>query len=236
MRRSRRQPETGPAVSSETAADPCAASNQVGEPPPAPENPELQDLSEFLAAIPLDWDDWELDDDLRRAEGLTRNLSAAGDEHSRPAAALAAPRSPELRTQRAPRTNSGKLGIGVVFSWTALSLGLMALVCGVALVCWSYISGRGDLWRIGVPLALLGQSGWLVGLLLQFDELWQSHRSTSQALEDLQARCDALEEAAAWTCAPDFQTGLTFRPFPVSGIRSFAVPPWCPTWQSREAC
>jgi hypothetical protein len=67
----------------------------------------------------------------------------------------------------------------------AISVGLMALVCGGVLLAWGYLFARGDLWSLGLPVALGGQAILLLGLLLQIDRLWQSNRNTLGSLEEL---------------------------------------------------
>jgi hypothetical protein len=161
--------------------------------------PELRDLSESLSAIPLDWDDWELDDDLRRAEHLAHDVSPTTSAQVQAPPGLVPSAPPPLPARLPPprKPRAEKSAVGHVVSWLVLSLGLMPFVCGVVLVGWSFFSGRADLWRIGVPLTLLGQTGWLVGMLLQLDGLWQSHRRASQSLEDVEVRLDELRETAA---------------------------------------
>jgi hypothetical protein len=102
---------------------------------------------------------------------------------------------PARRTRR--ESGSTRPGIGHALSWLVLSLGLMPFVCGVVLVGWSWFSGRDDLWRIGIPLALVGQAGLLAGVLLQLEASWRNHLRTAQQLDDLEARVDELQESAA---------------------------------------
>jgi len=76
-----------------------------------------------------------------------------------------------------------------------VSLGLMMFVCGGVLLGWSLLSGRGELWSLGLPLILIGQAALIVGLVFQLDGLWQSNRETSQTLEQLDDQLHDLQHA-----------------------------------------
>ncbi len=62
-----------------------------------------------------------------------------------------------------PRTNTA--------AWTILSLSLAVFACGAVLLAWSLIGQRDDLWSIGLPLALIGQAGMILGLVLQVESI-----------------------------------------------------------------
>ena len=68
----------------------------------------------------------------------------------------------------------------------------MALACGGVLIAWSLIAGRDDLWSIGLPLAVVGQGGLVIGLLLQLDGLWQSSKKTEETLTQLDCKLHDL--------------------------------------------
>ena len=76
--------------------------------------------------------------------------------------------------------------------WGALSLGLMAFVCGAVLLGWSVAAGRSDLWSLGMPITLGGQFGLLLGLLLQLESLWEGNRNTVDKLDEVDQRLDNL--------------------------------------------
>jgi hypothetical protein len=86
-----------------------------------------------------------------------------------------------------PKTN--------VAAWTFLSLGLAAFACGAVLLGWSFAAEREDLWPIGMPLALLGQAGLIVGLVMQCEGLWQSSRRAAQTLDHLDEELDRIRHA-----------------------------------------
>jgi hypothetical protein len=72
-----------------------------------------------------------------------------------------------------------------LLAWTILSVGMSVFACGGVLVAWSLLASRDDLWPIGMPLALLGQAGLVLGLVLQLDGLWNSNRRTADSIEAL---------------------------------------------------
>jgi hypothetical protein len=123
---------------------------------------------------------------------LRSNSSYQGRDYvwpnSQSAAAIAAK---PLATARTKRRRSSPL------VWTALALGLMAFVCGAVLLGWSWAVGRNDLWNLGLPIALVGQFGLLLGLLWQFDGLSEGNRQAADKLDDVDERLDDLKKTAA---------------------------------------
>ncbi|MBW3600553.1 MAG: hypothetical protein KY475_25230, partial [Planctomycetes bacterium] len=47
----------------------------------------------------------------------------------------------------------------------------------------------------GMPLTLIGQTGWLIAMVFQLDGLWQGHRDTTQTLHVLDQRLHELRQA-----------------------------------------
>jgi len=95
-------------------------------------------------------------------------------------------------------TDDGVLRLFVSFlTWTALSLGLMAFVCGGILLGYSIFSGREDIWNVGVPIALSGQIGILIGLGLQLDRLWHDNRQTFNKLDNVDDRLKDLQNTTS---------------------------------------
>lgn len=91
--------------------------------------------------------------------------------------------------QRKPRRSSP-------LAWTAIALGLMAFVCGAMLLGWSLVTGRNELWSVGLPIALVGQFALLFGLIWQLDGLWQGNRDAAEKLDDVDGRLDDLNKTA----------------------------------------
>jgi len=125
---------------------------------------------------PLTDDDWLLDQQMARLRRQF-NLPMAVSEPP------AKPRSPSL-VRRAT----------AIGSWAILFLGLAALACGGGLVAWSLHTLRSDLWNIGLPAALGGQLGVLLGLVLLIDHLSHANRRTTAELADIQARLAKLDQ------------------------------------------
>ena len=88
----------------------------------------------------------------------------------------------------------GTAGLSV---WTAVSLGVMLLVCGGILLVWSMVAARPELWNIGLPVAVAGQVVLVVGLVLQLDRLWHHNRHTAAKLDNVDEQLHDLRSAAA---------------------------------------
>jgi hypothetical protein len=82
-------------------------------------------------------------------------------------------------------------------AWVALALGLMAFACGTALLVLSHLSRRDELWTLGLPVAIGGQVGLLVGLVLQLERIWQNSRYAARKLDRVDAQLYELERAAS---------------------------------------
>lgn len=160
-----------------------------------------------LSGPPID-DGWELDQQL---EHIERVLSAAkvGGRQSPPAerqevvrldpahpvpAAYHLPlagKSARGKT-RDSRESSAALA---VLTWTILSLGTTAFVCGGMLLGWSFVANRQELWNLGLPIALGGQIALLIGLVLQLDRLWSDSRHAAAKLDDVDQQLHELKTA-----------------------------------------
>jgi len=163
--------------------------------------------SQLFAAPPVDLDDWDLEDDFHEVDHLVDKIqvhhnSAAGDGpapgaeddpistwHMHLKQPPALPSSPLIGQEHRPKTKKPSS----MMSWTSLSIGLMSFVCGGVLLVWAFMAGRGDLWVIGMPLALIGQAAILVGVVFQMDGLWKSNRDTSETLDDLDDKLHDLK-------------------------------------------
>jgi hypothetical protein len=138
-------------------------------------------LEKLLRCPPLPEDDWTLEAELRGVQRLLSSLKSrppAGDSmslhlpqmelpcwHAMPQVESTAGEEiePVEATVQQPRTNSA--------AWTILSVALAVFACGTVLLAWSLIGQREDLWPVGLPLALIGQAGMILGLVLQIDGL-----------------------------------------------------------------
>jgi hypothetical protein len=140
--------------------------------------------------------DWFLDEEIQRLRRQFKSpavgarpeltMSSAGDLASAAlATSLLARREQADEHQQRPS----------IVAWAILSLGLMAFVCGGVLLAWSFVTGRSDLWNLGMPATLVGQFGLLLGLALQLDHLWQANRRTATTLDDVDHRLDEINHA-----------------------------------------
>lgn len=143
-------------------------------------------------------DDWQLEAELRGVERLIGSLKASGQPagSSLPIEAMRGhssewpapvPQSQAANTVERPKSNS--------LAWMILSLGLATFACGVVLLGWSFAADRDDLWPLGLPLALIGQAGLIVGLVLQLDGLWHSNRKTAESLTALDGELHRVRHA-----------------------------------------
>jgi len=158
--------------------------------------PALDDtaLRRLLTDLPSA-DDWTLDAELRgvqRLVGSLRETSAPAAVHATHTTLPAwhvppqpAPREPVAEIRSTPH----------LAAWTILSLGLAVFACGGVLLGWSIVAERQDLWPIGMPLALIGQAGLILGLVLQLDGLWHTSRQAAQALTQLDGELANMRQA-----------------------------------------
>ena len=109
--------------------------------------------------------DWKLDDELREAQRLVRLVKSQSDGGNRTAEQTDSDPSPKHSPAGARRSSGSGL-----FGWTLSGLGLSGLVCGCALLIWSLVTGRNELWTIGLPTALVSQVVLVCGVLLKRDD------------------------------------------------------------------
>lgn len=146
---------------------------------------ELETIQFGEPGPPLRWDNWELDDTLRRADWMTRDQANPSAAEERPAGAWlepfhrAAQAAAENNTSEFSRLVRGSShsgppeqdGGGTGLSFLAMSLGLVSFACGAALLVWSLVEERPELWDFGLPAALAGQFLLLVGIILRMERL-----------------------------------------------------------------
>jgi len=148
--------------------------------------------------------DWEQEDELLeigralKVNQPERRKTAATSRHSRvdPAHQTTLRRHSRQTPQPAQRraVSSRTTAVASIISWTAISLGVMALVCGGVLVGWSILGGRNDLWGLGIPIALGGQFALLLGLVLQLDRLWADSRNATAKLDQVDNKLRELKQ------------------------------------------
>jgi len=177
-------------------------------------NDELLAVDMHSAGMPS-WDDWELDEKLHDVDRLLREVGGTtthaarnwppqqerGEGGYRPDASGKQSR-PVAGTTRRKRSSW--------LAWLVLSLGLMTFVCGAVLLGWSFFVDKSLLWRIGLPLSLVGQAGLLIGLILQLEGLWQNDHEATETLDQLDQQIRELRHAAVMLNATHSRPGQSF--------------------------
>jgi hypothetical protein len=157
------------------------------------------------------YDSWEFDDQLwriaqalqvdtapghRREKGDVREVIRYDQAHD----ALNQRHAPPMQVsrERKSKSHSGSIGSSLLafLIWAALSLGTAALVCGGILLGWSVWTERGELWKIGLPIAAGGQISLLIGLLLQIDRFWHDNHRTVVKLDEVDEELHDLKTSA----------------------------------------
>lgn len=102
--------------------------------------------------------------------------------------------------RRTPASGAGRTHR--VWQWTMVSMGAATFCCGAALVAWSFTDNQAQLWHVGVPLTLLGQLIFLIGLCLQLDILRTEGQRTGSRIEDLQSSLHQDDEVGLVVSQP----------------------------------
>jgi hypothetical protein len=151
------------------------------------------------------YDEWEVSEQLRHIDRILhpghRRGSRGHAAYRREAAQLDVPHAAvppwhvstavkPARKQAVATENSVSL---TALTWLALSLGTMAFACGGILLGWSFVTGRQDLWNIGMPVALCGQIALVAGLVLQLERLWHHSRHAASKLETVDEQLHELK-------------------------------------------
>jgi hypothetical protein len=142
------------------------------------------------------FDDWDIDQSFRRLQarlGLEKRPVPPTMDQRRRGSAMrrldGAHRSLGGRHRPPTRRESNSS----VLAWSMLTVGVMTFTCGVALMGWSIVEGRPELWNVGMPLAAGGQMGLVLGLVLQLERVWRNSRHTLEKLAGVDEQLDSLE-------------------------------------------
>lgn len=142
-----------------------------------------------VSQSPALFDRWELEQKLKHVE---RVLDLARLMQEYPAGGGVS-QSHEKRytihagaAQPAPRARPKRQPVMSFVAWSSMAIGTVAFTCGSALCGWGYLTGRDELWNLGVPLAPSGQVGVLAGVLIQLYRLWRRGSAALDALPELQ--------------------------------------------------
>jgi len=196
---------------------------------PAERQLEKPEVESKPASVPCPRlvDDGELTRDLDRAGRLVR-IVRRDQLHSGeptilrfdPLPSAHTPMTPSRRSapaakrgETAPREEAApeaSVTLGQFWSWTLITIGLMAFVCGGVLLAFSLLYERDHFWRIGLPLVLGGQAALILGLVLQMEGLWHSSQQTTHTLDQLDNRLDELQHATTTLSTTHTPPAATF--------------------------
>jgi hypothetical protein len=185
----------------------------------AEQEPALAAVGEVDSYDMPSWDDWELDEKLYDVDRLLSEVGVGPTRNISPEAAQWPPQSADAlaehplvmaarkkAAEKKPRRQRRSSWV----AWLVLSLSLMTFVCGSVLLGWSFFSEKVLLWRVGLPLSLVGQAGLLIGLILQLEGLWQNDNEATETLDDLDEQIHELRQAAAMLNATHSRAGQSF--------------------------
>lgn len=94
----------------------------------------------------------------------------------------------QLRTRRSKS--------GQVFAWLVVAAGTIALAAGVGLIGWSLSTNQMLYWNLALGLALGGQGGLILGLVLVVSRLWRNSRYAVNKLQEVHAHLGQLQHTA----------------------------------------
>ncbi|MBI3837696.1 MAG: hypothetical protein HY288_07155 [Planctomycetia bacterium] len=187
----------GAEVSAEAAPN---ATHAVGLAESAANGLDLSAPQPSPSAYPS-FDEWEIDQSFRHLQARVGNSKRADPAARR--TERTADREPDWRIHgshsgvtRPHKRKSRASGRSSLLAWPVLSLGLMAFACGAVLLVWSFVEQRQELWNLGMPIAVAGQVGLLLGLILQLERIWQNSRQAVRKLEQVDSQLQHLERAA----------------------------------------
>ena len=118
-------------------------------------------------------------------------LSVAAREPAMPEpVAIALPRVRPHPSPQRPRT-------WAPLSWLILMLGLTATCCGGALLGWSVLSGRNELWSRGVPIFIGGQAALFMALVAMLVKLGRQSQATATQLHEVSGQIANLSASTS---------------------------------------
>jgi hypothetical protein len=139
-------------------------------------------------------DDWEWDEQLHTAQRLVASCAVTGiSTATAQPATWAAPGRYPASSSRPP--DAALRAPPALLARIIFSLGLVTFAFGGALLVWSFIAGRGDLWTWGLPLTLGGQMLLFVGMVLQLDGFRQFQRVAVETMGAMDEELQVLRQA-----------------------------------------
>jgi hypothetical protein len=157
------------------------------------------------AGLSASFEDWQLAQNMRRLQARIDPLHRQRPPRPKMPAAS---RRPQWRVDAAhaplaaPHTPRRRLpvdrpGRSPTFTNSALLLGLVAGVSGVAVLGYSVVEARGELWNVGLSALVAGGVVFLLGLVLQLERIWHNSRVAVQKLRQIDTHLQDLERTTA---------------------------------------
>jgi len=180
-------------------------------------------------AVPA-YDSWELDQQLRDLEYVLKSVRHEDSQKSSPAClqktridqphdiplaghyADSKPKQKSIHVE-----NHEKKPLLSALGWAAIALGTGSFVCGGILLGWAVLSGRQELWNLGLPTTIFGQVALLVGMLFQIERLWHGHRQAAGKLEHVDRQLHELKNTTTLLGVSSGPLSTTFYSHFVSG-------------------
>ncbi|MCE9555322.1 MAG: hypothetical protein K8T91_18385 [Planctomycetes bacterium] len=162
------------------------------------------------AAVRFDTWQWELDQELHDVRRLLTRRGAAPAELKQPIENPRQDLQPVLSVPTVEKLMSPPVVARAVtekslspprprawapVAWLILMLGLTATCCGGALLGWSVLSGRDELWSQGVPILIGGQVALFVALVAMLLRLGRQSQLTAVRLHDLDSQLASLSHS-----------------------------------------
>jgi hypothetical protein len=190
-------PLTGDTQSSQQAPD------TGHEPHPAEVGLDLEAPSVGTSA---NFEDWQLDQNVRslqarlepwKSRRSARRVKSPASRQPQWRVDAAHARVPRFHKKPRRRAAAGGAGRSPTFTNSALLLGLLAMMGGVAVLGWSVVEARGDLWNIGLSATVAGAVVFLLGLVLQLERIWHNSRLAMHKLRQIDSHLQDLERTTA---------------------------------------
>jgi hypothetical protein len=173
---------------------------------------------------PVGLDDWEAEAELRRIERKLRvhkkihRVSAAGKDGRQTridAAHRELGQNRHLRQARVASKNNKAVAprsfhFLAFLTWTAITLGSVALLGGGISLGYSIVGKSPDFWNFGLAFIVGGQIALLVGLVMQLDRVRRDNRAAAFRLEEVDEKLHDLKTTAAMLGTSHSPTASSF--------------------------
>ena len=209
-----KQPESSPKVAQTAPPAPLPPAAATAKPKQTPPNPKWNLESEWEVTQQLNALQRKLAL-LKETGSYAAALNNSRDDEPAPAEtrvrAATGKHRPHLRFDQAPASGHESPQPSEDFvvvsppeayswGWRLVAGGLTLTICGGALMVWSWLQERPDLWQLGLPTALVGQGALLYGLVYLFETLKKQSAVRSQlAAHQIPSASIGAESANSYT-------------------------------------